>query len=369
MDRAYGRLLALQSILAAANSMGVVFAITFFVDQENFVSRDVVLLNVFAFGVSSLACVGFARARPMPARPLMAAGLAVLAGSYAAYLVLRGWPLMAFVAVAWGAYVPLFFLPFNVLVIRRTRVEDRARKIGMLVLTYTAVAIVGPTVGGAVVDAFGYGTLFAISAAISAAGIAFLALLDDGEPVSFRFAFHGTGPRTTAALFAEGAFEGMSFGVVPLIAYAFTTEESQIGNLFSLFALAGGVVTVVLGTMSDRMRNRGPFVFVGALASAVAALLVVRASSLAEFAIGNSFLSLTASVAPIFLFAVVVERLPEDPAGAIVTREFLLNAGRAASLSASFLLVGLGLDVQMAFALAVVSLGAIAAASPHRWRR
>jgi predicted MFS family arabinose efflux permease len=360
VDRAYGRLLALQSILAAANSMGVVFAITFFVDQGGFASRDVVLLNLFAFGVSSLACVGFARARPMRARPLMAAGLAVLAGSYAAYLVLHGWPLMAFVAVAWGAYVPLFFLPFNVLVIRRTRIEDRARKIGMLVLTYTAVAIVGPTIGGAIVDAFGHGTLFAISAAISAAGIAFLAFVDGGEPVSFRFAFHRTGPRTTAALFAEGAFEGMSFGVIPLIAYAFTAEASQIGNLFSLFALAGGVVTVLLGVMSDRMRNRAPFVVLGAVASAAAAVLVVRAPSLADFAIGNSLLSLTASVAPIFLFAIAVERLPDDPAGAIVTREVLLNAGRTASLAAYFFLVALGVTAQGAFVVAAVSLAFVA---------
>lgn len=360
MDRAYGRLLALQSILAAANSMGVVFAITFFVDQENFVSRDVVLLNLFAFGISSLACVGIARARPMRARPLMAVGLAVLAASYASYLVLRGWPLMAVVAAAWGAYVPLFFLPFNVLVIRRTRTEDRARKIGTLVLTYTAVAIVGPTIGGAVVDAFGYGTLFAISAAISAAGIAFLALVDDGEPVSFRFAFRRTGPRTSAALFAEGAFEGMSFGVIPLIAYAFTAEESQIGNLFSLFALAGGIVTVLLGAVSDRMRNRSPFVVLGAVASAVAAVLVVRAPSLADFAIGNSLLSLTASVAPIFLFAIVVERLPDDPAGAIVTREVLLNLGRTASLAAYFSLVAFGVTAQGAFVVAAVGLAFVA---------
>jgi len=230
----------------------------------------------------------------------------------------------------------------------------------MLVLTYTAVAIVGPTIGGAIVDAFGHGTLFAISAAISAAGIAFLAFVDDGEPVSFRFAFRRTGPRTTAALFAEGAFEGMSFGVIPLIAYAFTAEESQIGNLFSLFALAGGVVTVLLGAVSDRMRNRAPFVVLGAVASAAAAVLVVRAPSLADFAVGNSLLSLTASVAPIFLFAIAVERLPDDPAGAIVTREVLLNAGRAASLAAYFSLVALGVTAQGAFVVAAVSLAFVA---------
>ena len=360
MDRTYRHLLLLQAVLAAANSMAVVFAITFF-RNEGFTDGDVVLLNLVAFAVSALGCVAFTRVRPLRARASMAAGLAVLASSYAAYLVLSGWPLLLFVAVAWGAYIPLFFLPFNALVIGQTRAGDRARKVATFILAYTVVGIAGPALGGVVVDRLGYGPLFALAVGILASGIALMFRLGVGDRnVAFAFDFRRMGARTNVALFAEGGFEGMAFGILPLIAYGFTSEAIALGGLFSLFALAGGAVTVVLGVASDRFRNRRPFLLAGAACSVVASLLVVQAPSPAAFAVGNSLLSLTSSLAPVFLFTIAVERGPGRHAEAIVTREVLLNAGRAASLSAFFILITLGATTQQAFALAAVSLAFVA---------
>ena len=360
MDRPYRHLLLLQALLAAANSMAVVFAITYF-RAKGFSDRDVVLLNLVGFGVAALGCVAFTRWRSIRPRTGLAAGLAVLASSYVAYLFLTGWPLLLFVAVAWGAYIPLFFLPFNALVIGLTRAEDRARKVASFILAYTLIGIAGPALGGAIVDRLGYGVLFALSAAVLASTIALLSRLDIGDhKVGFAFDFRRMGARTNVALFAEGGFEGMSFGILPLIAYDFTSRSIDLGWLFSLFALAGGLVTVVLGTMSDKLRNRRPFLLGGAACSVAASFLVVQAPSLGAFAVGNSLLSLTSSLAPLFLFTIAIERGPGRHAEAIVTREFLLNAGRASSLSAFFLLVTLGATVQQAFALAAVSLAFVA---------
>src|SRR3990172_6298003 len=179
------------------------------------------------------------RVRPGRARAQMAAGLRVLAVVYGSYLVLRGWPLLLFVAVAWGAYIPLFFLPFNALVIGITGPEDRAGKIGSFILTYTAVGIAGPYVGGILVDRLGYDALFAIAAGILAVDLGFVLRLREGRRrIRFRFAFRAVGVRTSAALLAEGGFEGIAFGVVPILAYGFTQKAVDLGGLFSLFALA-----------------------------------------------------------------------------------------------------------------------------------
>jgi len=267
------------------------------------------------------------------------------------------------VAAMWGAYIPLFFLPFNAHVIAITKPEDRARKIGTFVLAYTVVAIAGPTLGGAMKDAWGYQVLFAFSSLVLLGGLVLIAQLHEAsEPMRFTLDFRGLGARNAIALFAEGGFEGLSFGVVPVIAYQFLPPGVDFGGLFSLFALAGGIVTVILGTVSDRLRNRGPFLFAGATLSAASTLLVVRAGTLQEFALGQSLLSLTASLAPIFLFAMAVERLPGRPRDAIVSRELLLNAGRTSSLAAAFFLVGLGLGVQQAFVLAAACLAFVAVA-------
>lgn len=343
--------------MAIANSMAAVFAILFLVDVGGFTDRDAVALNFVAFAISALTCVAFTRAPPIRSRLLMALGLAALAASYFVYLFLRGWPLILAVALTWGLYVPLFFLPFNALVIGITRPGDRAGKIGSFFLAYTVVAIAGPTMGGILVDRFGYSVLFALATAVLLADIAILLRLRVGmDSVRFSFDFARIGRRTTVALFAEGGFEGMAFGVVPLIAYEFTQNELDLGGLFSLFALAGGIVTVILGTASDRLRHRTPFLIVGAAASALACLLVVSARSLSAFAFGNSMLTLTASIAPIFLFTIAVERCVGRPSSAIVTREVLLNAGRTASLGAFFALLSVGVTVQQAFLLAAVSL-------------
>jgi len=367
LNRTYGRLLLLQALLAAANSMAAVFAIIYLLDVANFSRTDAVLFNLLSFAVAALGCVALTRFPPRRMRTWMAAGLVALAASYGAYLVLSGWPLLLFVAVAWGAYIPAFFLPFNALVIGITRPEDRAGKIASFILAYTVIGIAGPTVGGAIIGASGYPLLFALAVAVLLAAVAFLTQIRESvAPVTFAFDFGGIGRRTSVALFAEGAFEGMSFGVIPLIAYAFTTESEDLGALFSLFALAGGVVTVVLGVWSDRVRNRRPFLFLGAAASAAAATLVVRAGTLPEFALGNSLLALTASIAPLFLFAIAVERLPGRESAAIVTREVLLNSGRTASLAAYFVLVSLGLSVQQAFVLASVSIAFVAVGRPPK---
>ncbi|TLZ53273.1 MAG: MFS transporter [Methanobacteriota archaeon] len=365
MDRAHRRLLVLQSVLAIGNSMAASFALVFLLDpsvtQPPFTARDIALLNLVSFAISALGCVAFTRLRPRRARASMAAGLAALVVSYLAYLALRGWPLLLVVAVAWGVYIPLFFLPFNSLVVRATKAKDRAGTIGTFILVYALVAIAGPSVGGLIIHNLGYSVLFSIAGAVLLVNVGLVFGLRQGpEPIPFAFDFKGLGPRTTVALFAEGGFEGIAFAIIPVIAYGFTESPVDLGGLFSLFALAGGVVTVVLGVWSDRLLVRRSFLAVGAGLSIVWTLLVVRASSVTEFALGNSLLSLTSSVAPLFLYTIAVDRLAGRPAQAVATREVLLNAGRAASLLVFFVLTAYGVPAQLAFALAAVSLAFVA---------
>lgn len=366
MDRAYRHLIAIQSVLALANATAGIFTIVFFL-KRGFAIESVVLFSLISFLVATLTCIALVRTRPRMGGALMIVGLAILSSSYVAYLVADGWPLLLYVGIAWGLYIPLFFVPFNVLIIGTTRAEDRAGKIGSFILAYTAVAILAPTLGGTIIESAGYAVVFSFAAVVLVGNVALVARLRVGRdslPISFDLSHLGR--RTAAALLAQGGFEGLAFGVVPLLVYGFTQDELGIGGLFSLFALAGGAVTVLLGVASDRLRARRPFLLAGASATAAATTLVVVASSLPAFALANSLVSLTAPIVTLFLFTMAVERIPTRPADAIVTREILLNGGRTASLAAFLTLLAVGLAPRHGYALAGACMAVVALARPWR---
>src|SRR3972149_879301 len=141
MDRSYRRLMAIQVVLALANASAAVFVFVFLLKRDGFAIGDLVVFSILSFGIATLLCAVLVRARPRRGDLLMSAALAILASSYAAFVVASGWPLLVYVGVAWGLYIPLFFVPFNAPVIATTRTEDRAGKIGGLFLSFTAACI------------------------------------------------------------------------------------------------------------------------------------------------------------------------------------------------------------------------------------
>jgi len=367
MDRAYRNLMGIQSVLALANATAGIFTTISLLKNEGFDTFSAVLFSLLTFAVASVTCIALVLSRPRRGGLLMITGLSILASSYLVFLFAHGWFLLVYVGVAWGVYIPLFFVPFNALVVATTRTEDRAGRIGSFIFAYTAVAIVAPTLGGAIITGAGYSVVFAFAALILLANVALVARLCVGhERITFAFAFTRLGPRTSIALFAEGGFEGMVFGVVPILAYLFARDELAIGGLYSLFALAGGAITVLLGLASDRFKDRRPFLVAGAAATAASTVLVVIATSLPSLALGNSLVSLTSPIAPLFLLTMAVERIPDRPAAAVVTREILLNGGRTVSLAAFLVLLVLGVPPTHGFALAGASVAVVALA--QAWR-
>lgn len=359
--------MAIQSILALANATAGVFTIVFLLKIDGFPVSDLVLFSLISFGVAVPVCVALVLVRPRRCDVLMVTGLLILSSSYVAYLVVRGWLLLAYVGVAWGLYIPLFFVPFNTLIVGTTHAGDRAGRIGGFVFGYTTVAILAPTLGGTIIAGVGYGVVFLFAAIVLVANaLVILSFRIGRDPLRVAFAFQRLGRRTIAAIFAQGGFEGLSFGVVPLLVYAFTQDELGIGGVFSLFALAGGAIVLLLGMLSDRMRDRRPFLLVGIFATGAASVLVVVATSLPALALGNSIVSLVSPIVPLFLMTLAVERMPEHPAHAVVTREVLLNGGRTVSLTVVLVLLTLGVSSFHTFAIAGVCMVFVGLAQPWK---
>ena len=308
------------------------------------------LFYLFGFLFASISCLAMTLRKSVSSKHSMAVGLLSLGLAYGAMAVMRGLILITLVPILYGISIAQFWLPFNALMVRKTTMSNRGARMGLSFLVFTVTGVVAPAMAGMFVSLFGYSVLFGLGTGLLLADIVLVFLLIDGEDrLRYDIRFRDFGTRNSMAMFFEGSFEGLSFSLIPLITLIFVTTEQDLGLIFSVFALAGGIMGLILGFMSDRIRRRSMFMWSGAMASAVFALLVAMAPNLEMFVVGNSLLQLTGSVAPLFIFAMVADAREDDPATVSATREVLLNAGRAFSLSIYAVIAVAGVGLQIAF--------------------
>ncbi len=350
--RGYRGLLGLFGLLAFASSFTGSFWVVFLASAHDLHPAEIAALLGVATLVAAIGALATTRVRSLPATRTMIAGLACIAAMQLALAFLEGPPLYLLFAVLYGAYIPLFFLPWNVLITERTGAHDRGAKFAGIQLTFALATAGAPFLGGVVADRFGWPALFCSGAGIL--GIAALLAAVRGDPserVALEWDPHRLGRGTEVAFLAQGGIDGVLWTAIPLVTYSFVQQEVELGALFSLFALTGGLFAVFLGRRSDRSRRRRRFIAVGIALAVPLAVAVARAPTLASFGAANGGLSAVLAIAPTFASAAVVDRL-EGRAGLVMgTREVLLNLARGSTSVAILLLFMAGLPVQLAILL------------------
>src|SRR5207245_174702 len=244
----YRELLGLVAVQSFGNQMTGSFWIVYLVSLLDF--RVATLLWVIAFLTAALGVLLMARGRPIPARTSMTVGLATMATGHFAFAFLpANWAVLVG-GLAFGVYLPLFWLPMNSLLVRETSPANRAGRLAGVTATFTTVAVVAPV----------------------------------------------------------------------------------LGLLFALFSLAAGIAAVVLGQVSDRVKARSPFLLLGPVLSVPACLLAFVSRDLGSFAFAIGWLSMTAVVAPSFIYTILVDRMEDSIPAVTATREFILNTSRSVAL-------------------------------------
>ena len=122
----------------------------------------------------------------------------------------------------------------------------------------------------------------------------------------------------------------------------------ELGAVFSLFALSGGVFAVLLGRWSDRIRRRKRFILLGVALSIPLAIAVGLAPNLLVFTAANGALAATLAIAPTFVNVAVIDRLEGEIGPLMQTREVILNLSRGATSAGILALFLLGVPVQLA---------------------
>ncbi len=298
------------------------------------------LIELIMYAAAVVGVLLYARNRTRHATRGMTFGLVVLAIGYLGFAVLPPLAIVVLVALAFSLYFPAFWLPMNVLLIRETTQANRAGRLAAVTATFTTVAIVAPAVGGLLASLIGFRLLFALAAVVVAADIFFVRrLAQRNDTIPFSLDFRRAGLRTSLAFAGQGAVEGLTGVATPLAAFLFTSQALDLGLLFSFFSLAAGISVWGLGRISDRVKRRGPFLLLGPLLSVPACIAAATSHDLGVFALSVGALSMTTSVAPSFIYTILVDRMEEAIPQITATRELLLNTSRAVAVAVGILLL------------------------------
>jgi MFS family permease len=370
MDRrAFFGLMLIETMLAFGSTFAASFNIIYMFNELDMDLWYGPMYLLIGFGISALASLWMSWRPHVDPRNAMMFGMFWLCIEYSLFLVVHdGYLLGILVGLAFGLYYPFFWTPVNVLMAKMTEKDDRGVTYGAFFFVWPLAAFVAPFLGGIVIGLFGYSLLFVAGIIIIAStiGVVFAYRKYIPKDQVMRIRVRALGKRNVIALLGEGGFEGVFWIDLTLVTYVFTSDEVEIGALFSLFGLCAGVMGIILGKVSDKIQNRVFFLRVSAVTSIPCVIAVSYATSVEQFALTNGILEVACFVLPVFLFAILTDKLEDAKNDSVVGREFFLDIGRVITISVLMTLLFLDFTPQQCFLLCIPFLLLILVAREER---
>ncbi len=361
MRKEIAHLLTIESLVTLAGTLAGVFSIVYLVNT-GFSIFEASLFYLIGFITASILCLVFASRGFGRPKHWMALGMIAVSAFYLSFIIMDGHWLLFVAPIFFGVYIVCFWVPFNVLMLRTTSKKNRGEHIGYFFLVFPVIGLASPIIGGYLIDALGYGFLF---------GCAFIALLSNAiliaispatvsKPLKGRLTIKRMRPRLALGFFFEGGQEGIWFTTIPMISMIFIQGESNLGYVFALFALVGGIASIIVARVSDRKGKRHKYVQNAALLAAPLVLGVSMAPNLTYFLVIICGLYLVQPMIPILLFAMASDRMEKQKTSLSLTREMLLNTGRIlGAVLCALVLFSTG-DVRLAYVVSGIMLLGIA---------
>lgn len=349
------RLLTYEAILVLAWFFAGSFSLVFLI-REGYSIQQAAWLYLLEYLLATLLVLVFSRTRFPRADVSMTLGLILLGVSFGCFLFLSGHALLNAVPVLIALSVVLFWIPFSIAMIDLTTAKNRGLIISVSFLVFPIVYFLGPLAGGATIQNLGYDVLFSVALIllIVTSTLVLLTWRKFARKYTPRVQRTEVKSYTSAGFFLEGIQEGVFTIAIPLATFLFVGEEFELGKILAAIGVAGGVMSVVAGKLSDRKGNRMLFINLAALICGPLLLLAAFVSNLVAFGITIGVIYFFLPLLPIFLFALAMDRAASSQ-NAIMVRELTLNAGRTLGAFLCLLLT-LFVSVQATLVVAGVSL-------------
>ncbi|MCK4949839.1 MAG: hypothetical protein KAS60_07115 [Thermoplasmata archaeon] len=355
MLRRLARLMTYETVLSLAWFFAGSFSLVFLIRQgmevqhaAYFVAIGYLLTVVFLLVLSR---TGFPRADVS-----MAVGSLVMAGYFACFLYLPDLVLINVAPVLLALYIPVFWIPFNIAMIRLTTVKNRGLIISLTFVIFPIVYFIGPIAGGATIQNSGYDVVFAVALLLFVVNSALILLTwrKRAEKYAPKMDLTGAWSFPSSGFFFEGIQEGVFAVAIPLATFFLVRGEFDLGKMLAAFGVAGGVMSVVAGRMSDKKGKRKIFIILAALVCGPLLLLSAFVSDPLLFGLTIGAIYFFLPLLWIFLFVLAIDRAASSQ-NAIMVRELMLNAGRTVGAFLC-LLATFFVSVQMTLIIAGISL-------------
>ena len=354
--RAFFGLMLIETMLAFGSTFAASFNIIYMYNELEMPIWYGPTYLLVGFAIAAVCGLWMSWRPQVDIRNAIVFGLVWLCIEYSLFLIVHdGWVLGVMVGIAFGLYYPFFWTPVNVLMARMTDKGDRGVTYGAFFFVWPLATFVAPFLGGVVIGFADYRALFALGIAIIASTICVVFAYRNYIPgkQTMRIRIDALGKRNVVALLGEGGFEGIFWVDLIIVTYVFSQDEVAIGALFSLFGLSAGIMGIILGKVSDKIQNRVFFLRISALASIPCVLLVSYSSSIEEFALTTGMLEVACFVLPVFLFAILTDKLEDAKNDAVVGREVMLDIGRVGTIALLMVMLHSGFTPQKCFLLCI----------------
>jgi MFS family permease len=376
LSHRHGALVIVQTLVALANTLANAFALIYLIREgHSYLECSVFILVSALVPTLIMAFASRPILRNFPAS--ITTSIICLMFYYLALMMFDGWYLIIIPPIFFGTYIATFWVPYFALVMHITSKKKRGAGIGAYFLIFPLLTTVSPLLGGFIITFYSYELLFATGAAIALADLFFISGLKVLKNIRSRIIIpellqsmklnlvgkfnvdldlRGVDWRITSALFAEGIQDGIFWVAIPIISFEYAKDEATLSGYLSLFALWGAVMTVVLGYLSDRLRDRASIVRIGAAFGGLSVLFAAYSTSAEEYLSAISMAYFWIAMVPSFLFTMLVDKLEKFKKKGVLLREFFLNSGKAVGVVLVIAALLLGVNLISTLAIAGVSL-------------
>ena len=376
--RKHGSLLLIQTLIAVGNTAANSFALIYLIRE----GYDYYACSIFIFISCLVPVLLLLFASKIVVRNFSASlntGMISLVIYYASLMLLEdrnflgGWLVVLIPSAMFGIYIVTMWVPYNVLMMHITSVKTRGATIGVYFLVWPMITAIGPLIGGAIITYYSYDILFSFAILVILTALFYMSGFRVLRRLKERVIIPelvqsvtrgivqrerpgvdltGVDKRLSYGLFVEGVIDGVFWLSVPIISFEFATDESELSKYLSLFAIWGAAMTVGLGYLSDKIRNRTMFLRAAAVLSGVSMILAAFAPTVEGYLSGMSMAYFFVAVIPAFLFTMLLDKLERYKKKGVIIREFLLNVGRCVGVLFTVVLLLLDFDLMSSVVVA-----------------
>ena len=253
-----------------------------------------------------------------------------------------------------GIGIFFFWVPYNIRYFTFSHRMNRATSAGHFIIVGPILNLFIPISSAFVITRFGYPVLALISFIVLIVLLKRASQLPNFEvKYSFWDAFSKSkGLRTLK--FLQGVWEGGTI-MIPLFTLFFLKNEMAFGSFLSYLGLICIIATLFVTRFSDKQHKRMKFFFPLLVFLTLFTFSLAFADSLFKWVFVNALLGIASTLTYPFLYAILLDKI-EDKSIAMITREFMINAGRVTGIAGIIIFGYLGLHLRHAFIFIGLSL-------------